>query len=80
MFSKDSKEYVENGFYKIKSIEFYSIWTFKNKFNIDNNTNSQNKIDATNVGGDFYLSKPDIGKFSSVKLFSVHELKAYYFK
>jgi hypothetical protein len=79
VFSKESAEYIENGYYQIENVEFYSIWTFKNKFKIGNNTNEKNKVDATNLGGSFHLSIPDKGNFSSVKLFSVNELKAYYF-
>ncbi len=79
MFSLDSKEYVENGLYIIDGVEFYSIWTFKNKFHIGNNNNKQNKIDASNIEGMFHLSKPDFGAFRSIKIFPKHKLFKYFF-
>lgn len=79
MYNLKSKEYVENGLYKIDGIEFYSIWTFKNKFDISNNSNSQNEIDAASISGNFYQSEPDFGPFRTIKIFSVNELNNYYF-
>jgi hypothetical protein len=29
-FSKDSLEYSSNGYYRMKGIDFMSVWTFKN--------------------------------------------------
>lgn len=79
MYNSKSEEYVENGLYIINGIKFYSIWTFKNKFNISNNSNHQNKIDASNIPGNFHQSEPDFGPFFTIKLFPISELDKYYF-
>ncbi len=39
-------EFIEEGHYREGQIEYFSIWTFKRKFNIQPNNNSTNYEDA----------------------------------
>ncbi|GAA5130767.1 hypothetical protein [Thalassotalea piscium] len=78
LYSKHSEEYIENGLYKINQSLFYSLWSFKNKFGIPNNTPLKNYADAELIKGLFYYSVPDKGGFDKVKLFSESTLKSFY--
>lgn len=80
-FSKSSIEYIENGHYKIKGIDFMSIYTFKkrdllepNEYNI-NGTESKELV---SLGTEHHTCTPDIHSIDKVFIFPVEDLEAYY--
>ena len=81
-YSKNDSEYRNNGHYQINDIDFMSIWTFKNKHNIQPNTNASNGEDAQALmakGGIFHTSSPDFGnQFAKIYIFTVTSLNNYF--
>lgn len=83
IYSKEgTKEvYQSNGHYRINSIDYMSIWTFKNKYQIKENTNDINAADSKELvsrGIGYEISVPDLGRFPTVKIFKVDDLEQYY--
>ncbi|MBX3164458.1 MAG: hypothetical protein KF900_08255 [Bacteroidetes bacterium] len=80
-FSKDSSEYIENGHYKINEVDFMSVWTFKNKYGIKPNDNTNNGTQGKELiqrGIEYHASTPDFGGFEEIYIYPVEALKNYY--
>jgi len=81
-YSKNNPEYRNNGHYQINDIVFMSIWTFKNKHNIQPNTNASNGEDSQALmakGGIFHTSSPDFGnQFAKIYIFTATSLNNYF--
>lgn len=81
IYQKGDSEYVSNGVYEIGVVRYMSIWSYKNKHNIEPNTNEDNSYDSNELraeGVKSYNSKPDFGGFDTVYIFPVHALDKFY--
>lgn len=81
IYSKDSPEYLGNGHYKINGVEFMSVWTFKNKHNLPQNTKIQNSNEGKELSMKVQnkkIIKPDFGLFEQIYIYPVSDLEEYY--
>ena len=82
-YSKEDPEYRGNGHYVIDGIEYMSIWTYKKKKGMMNNSNSINgaeAIELTSNGVSSKRSKPDFGGFDNIYLYPYTDLNNFYKK
>lgn len=82
MFNRESNEYIDNGHYRVDDIEFMSIWTFKNKNFLSNNTTEVNGEDALRLrnieGIIIHTCEPDFGNFEIINIYPIDELRRFY--
>jgi superfamily I DNA/RNA helicase len=78
VYSKHSKEYIDNGYYKIESIDFMSVYAFKKKFNLSSSNRSSDGIELSKTCSIRHASKPDFGNYDVIWIYPVEELKKFY--
>lgn len=82
MFNRESKEYIDNGHYRVDDIEFMSIWAFKNNNSLPNNITEINAEEALRLGNIegvvIHTCVPDFGNFEIINIYPIDELKRFY--
>jgi hypothetical protein len=80
-YKKGDPEYRSNGHYVIEGEDWMSIWTYKNKMGLGNNSTPVNGSEAKellSMGKQTNNSVPDFGSFGNILLFKETDLNAYY--
>jgi hypothetical protein len=78
-YSKESSEYVSNGHYKIKEVDFMSVYTFKKAHNMSMKEKNPNEGKELAAKCEIkYKTKPDFGSFDFVYVYPITELEDYY--
>lgn len=80
-YSKEDQEYISNGHYLIDGVEYMSIWTYKNKKSVGENSTQMNASEArtlASMGLKCISTKPDFGNFSQIYIYRVEDLDGYY--
>jgi len=78
-YSKESSEYVSNGHYKIKEVDFMSVYTFKKAHNMSMKEKNPNEGKELAAKCEIkYKTKPDFGSFVFVYVYPITELEDYY--
>jgi hypothetical protein len=79
-YSKEDPEYRGNGHYLIDGIEYMSVWTYKKKKDMPNNSNSMNGAEAIKLstnGVKSMRSKPDFGNFDNIYIYPVSRFEEF---
>jgi hypothetical protein len=80
-YKKGDPEYLSNGHFTINGTDYMSIWAFKKRYELhpnDNDANGDDGIKLSRSGIPAIDSEPDFGNFSSVLLYPVSELEAFF--
>ena len=80
-YSQEDSEYISNGHYEIDGVEYMSIWTYKNKKHVGDNSTQTNASEArifANKGFSCISTKPDFGNFAQIYVYPVSDLDNYY--
>lgn len=78
-YSKESPEYISNGHYRIKEVDFMSVYTFKKTHNMS--MKEKNPDEGMKLAAKCeikYKTKPDFGAFDFVYVYPISELEDYY--
>ena len=86
VFDKDSIERVKNGHYKINIegsfIDFMSVWTFKNEYNLPDNNREKNAFNTKEMNavyGEYpYKCITEKGESIEVALHPIQQMQEYY--
>jgi hypothetical protein len=80
VLSKESPEYQSNGHYLVNEENWMSIWTYKNRNNIEPNNNRVNGDEGRemNFSYDSIESKPDFDGFDMILIYRDSDLDTFY--
>ncbi len=80
-YQKGDLEYRSNSHYVVDGVDFMSVWTYKNKTGLTNNTtftNGREAIELSSYCSTIISTKPDLGVFDNIYAYPVTELETYY--